>query len=159
MPSMRKKNLIAVKMQNGLINSNQGLINSNQDNEESSVVANNILQGEGEKKQDINENNETVLTSDRINDNDVVSSRMSCKKSNLNNKKQSHLVDNRAECMKNKTHLVRRQHDKCNELFQSFPNKELWNSMYVRNDVSNLQVCDENANDESSLPEPIASAR
>jgi len=41
---MRKKNLIAVKMQNGLINSNQGLMNSNQDNEESSVVTNDVLQ-------------------------------------------------------------------------------------------------------------------
>jgi len=28
----------------------------------------------------------------------------------------------------------------------------------TRNDISNLQVCDENANDESSLPEPIANA-
>jgi len=77
---MRKKNLVAVKMKNGLINSNQGLINSNQDNEESSVVTDNVLQGEGEKKQDIDENNEIVLTSYCINDNNVMSSRTSCEK-------------------------------------------------------------------------------
>ena len=57
---------------------------------------------------------------------------------------------------KNMHKCVRRQPNKHNELFQSFTNKEVWNSMCAKNDVCSLQVFDENENDESSVPEPIA---
>ena len=53
---------------------------------------------------------------------------------------------------KQKYKCARRKPNECNELFQSFPNEELWNSMCAKNDVSNLQVFDENENDESSVP-------
>ena len=51
---------------------------------------------------------------------------------------------------------IRRQKYTHDELFQSFPNKVLWNSMCVKNNMVELQVFDENDKEESSVPEPIA---
>ena len=84
--------------------------NANQGNEES-PVANDKLEEEGKNK-DIEESNETVLTTDPNNDEHVISSRNKYQNSNLNNKKQSFLLNNKAEFIKNKTHMKNFQQNK-----------------------------------------------
>ena len=43
---------------------------------------------------------------------------------------------------------VQREHNKCDETFQSFAKKERWNKMFIENDMSSQQVFDEHSNDE-----------
>ena len=93
MPLIRKKNIVAVNLHKDS--------NINQENDESPVL-NDALE-EQEKNKEMEESNETVSTTHPSNEDDVISSRERYQNSNLNNKKQSYLLDNRAECIKNKT--------------------------------------------------------
>ena len=95
MPLIRKKNIVAVNLHKDS--------NINQENDESPVL-NDALE-EQEKNKEMEESNETVSTTHPSNEDDVISSRERYQNSNLNNKKQSCLLDNRAECIKNKTHM------------------------------------------------------
>ena len=102
MPLIRKKDVVAVDVQNDT--------NINQGNEES-PIANDKLEEEVRNK-DVEESNDSAITTDHSNDDNVMSTRNKHQISNLNNKKQSYLMGNRVECIKNKTHMKNRQRNK-----------------------------------------------
>ena len=102
MPLIRKKNIVAVNLHNDS--------NINQQNDESHVA--NDAPEEEEKNKDIEESNETVLTNHPSNDDDVMPSRERHQNSNVNDKNQSCLLDNRAECITNKTCMQNMQQNK-----------------------------------------------
>ena len=54
---------------------------------------------------------------------------------------------------------VKREHNKRDEIFHFFANKEKWNKMCIENNISDQQVVDEETNDEEKeqdKSEPIA---